>query len=117
MLDVVEVSAQEARAWGSGASAAGSSEAASVPYEKRQHEIIANLGWDEAPVELVERSVEILTDAGVPRDSWTHLAPITSKSGQGSSAELWLTRSRVAGALRPRRHPGRHAARCSNLCA
>lgn len=24
------------------------------------------------------------------RDAWSHLAPITSKSGQGSSAELWF---------------------------
>lgn len=48
-LDAMEVSAQEARASGSGASAGGSSDAASVPYEKRQHAIIANLGWDKAP--------------------------------------------------------------------
>lgn len=71
-LDAMEVSAQEARATGSGASAAGSSEATSVPYEQRQHAIISLLGGDEIPVELIERSVAILADAGVTRDPWSH---------------------------------------------
>lgn len=78
-LEALEVSAQEGRAAGSAASVAGSSEAPSVPYERRQHAILANLGWGESPADLVERAVSVLGDANVARDSWSHLAPITSR--------------------------------------
>lgn len=73
-----------------------------MPYERRQHGIVAGLGWDEEPATLVERAVEVLTDAQVPRDAWGHLSPILNRDGRGSAAEMWfeeaaaLQRARLA---------------------
>lgn len=89
-LAALEVSVSENRAVGSGASAAASSEAPSIPYERRQHAIVANLGWDEQPADLVERAVAVLCDAGVPRDAWSHLSPVLNRDGRGSAAEMWF---------------------------
>lgn len=91
-LAALEVSLNENRPTGSGASAAASSNAPSIPYGRRQHAIVANLGWDEEPANLVERAVAVLADAEVPRDAWGHLSPVLNRDGKGSSAEMWFHR-------------------------
>lgn len=74
----------------SSASAAPTSEAQSVPWERRQLAILGSLGWDESLAELVRRAQECLQEAAVPRKSWSQMAPIAPANGRGSSVEIWF---------------------------
>lgn len=87
-----EKAAKEAAssAGASSSAAAPTSEAPSVPWERRQNAILGSLGWDEHPAELVRRAQEVLSEAAVSRKTWTHMAPIAPASGRGSSVEIWF---------------------------
>ena len=57
-----------------------------TPYELRTVARIGNLGWNTEPGVIRDRAAAILTDAGVPADSWSGLCSTSAKPG--SSAEL-----------------------------
>lgn len=70
---------------------AESSAGTGVPYELRQAAIIAGHGWDDFADTLRSRAASVLSDAGVPTTHFRHICPLTSRSGGGSSAEVWFT--------------------------